>query len=166
MTGFTVIFSVNVRGRLLLITSHVFRGSSGFRHLDFSVLGFDRTLFNCYKLFQIIKSMTFYLVRDFSCTVRNSEIFLYENPVKKFAHAPQMTLINPGGIYVEWLGDSVSDQRISYLGEYCGIDTIKSSGLHSLYDKSNLDPGQFFPGFFYHLANEGRRTLSYLSRNT
>jgi hypothetical protein len=58
-----------------------------------------------------------------------------------------------------------SDQRISYLGEYCGIDTIKSSGLHSLNDKSNLDPDQFFPGFFHSLKNEGRRTLSYLSRN-
>ena len=42
------------------------------------------------------------------------------------------------------------DRRISYLGEYCGIDTIRSSGLHSFNDESNLDPDQFFPGFFYH----------------
>jgi hypothetical protein len=99
--------------------------------------------------------------------VRNSEISLYEKSRRKnFADARQMKLINPGGIYVEWLGASVSDRMISYLGEYCGIDTIKSSGLHSLNDKSNLDPGQFFPGFFYSLNEEGRRTLSYLSRNT
>jgi hypothetical protein len=77
-----------------------------------------------------------------------------------------MTLINPGGIYVEWLGGSISDQRISYLGEYCGIDTIKSSGLHSLNDKSNSHPDQLFPGFFYSLKEEDRTTLSYLSRNT
>jgi hypothetical protein len=64
-------------------------------------------------------------------------------------------LINPAGIYMEWLGASVSDQRISYMGEYCGIDTIRSSGLHSFNDKSNLDPDQFFPGFFLSL-NERR----------
>jgi len=58
------------------------------------------------------------------------------------------------------------DRRISYLGEYCGIATIRSSGLHSFKNKSNLDPDQFFPGFFYSLKNEGPRTLSYLSRNT
>ena len=63
------------------------------------------------------------------------------------------------------------DRRISYLGEYCGIDTIRSSGLHSFLRrliKSNLDPDQFFPGFFYStlwMKNEGRRMLSYLSRN-
>jgi hypothetical protein len=37
--------------------------------------------------------------------------------------------------------------------------------IHSLNDKSNLDPDQFFPGFFHSLKNEGRRTLSYLTRN-
>jgi hypothetical protein len=61
-----------------------------------------------------------------------------------------MTWINPGGISVEWLGASVSDQRISYLGEYCGIDTIRSSGLHSSMNKSNLGSGQFFPVSFVH----------------
>jgi hypothetical protein len=57
------------------------------------------------------------------------------------------------------------DRRISYLGEYCGIATIRSSGLHSFKNKSNLDPDQFFPGFFHSWMNEGRKTLSYPSRN-
>jgi hypothetical protein len=47
-------------------------------------------------------------------------------------------------------GIPYQDRRISYLGEYCGIDTMRSSGLHSSMNKSNLDPDQFFPGFFYH----------------
>ena len=32
---------------------------------------------------------------------------------------------------------SVSDQRIAYLGEYCGIDTIRSSGLPSFFRSLN-----------------------------
>jgi hypothetical protein len=56
-------------------------------------------------------------------------------------------------------------RRISYLGEFCGIDTIRSSGLLHSMNKNNLDPGQFFPGFFYSLNEEGRRTLPYISRN-
>jgi hypothetical protein len=52
-------------------------------------------------------------------------------------------------------------RTVAKLTRYCGIDTIRSSGLHSYMNKSNLDPDQFFPGFFYSCLNEGRRILSY-----
>jgi hypothetical protein len=45
-------------------------------------------------------------------------------------------------------GIPYQDRRISYLGEYCGIDTIRTSGLHSFLRrliKSNLDPGSGQP---------------------
>ena len=49
---------------------------------------------------------------------------------------------------------------------YCGIDTIRSSGLHSFNDKRNRKRTGQDPSYFYHLMIEGRRILSYLSRNT
>jgi hypothetical protein len=56
------------------------------------------------------------------------------------------------------------DRTISYLGEYCGIDTIRSSGLPSFFRsliKSNLDPGSGRPVLSRFLLikllkNEGR----------
>jgi hypothetical protein len=45
-------------------------------------------------------------------------------------------------------GIPYQDRRISYLGEYCGIDKIRTFGLHSFLrslNKSNLDPGSGRP---------------------
>jgi hypothetical protein len=55
---------------------------------------------------------------------------------------------------------------------YCGIDTIRSSGLHSSFrvlNKRNRERTDQDPSYFYStlwMKNEGRRILLYLSRNT
>jgi hypothetical protein len=67
-----------------------------------------------------------------------------------------------------WPLHSGPSKLLSLMGgcNYCGIDTIMSSGLHSLMNKRNRERTDHDPSYFYSWKNEGRRTLSYLPRNT
>jgi hypothetical protein len=62
-----------------------------------------------------------------------------------------MTLINPGGISVEWLGASGPEDFVSGRVLRDRYDEVLRPSFILLTNKSNLDPDQFFPGFFYSL---------------